>query len=58
MSAGHPLFLLMPLAETIRAQLVGREFAGFRRTEQGAPCIEVRTQSSNRRKAALRRANA
>ena len=38
------LSLLMPLVEAIRAQLGGREFAGFRRTEHGEPYIEARTE--------------
>ena len=37
------LSLLMPLAEAIRAQLTGKEFAGLRRTEHGQPYIEART---------------
>lgn len=43
-SVVRQLALLMPLAEAIRAQLAGREFAGFRRTEAGYPYIEVRTE--------------
>lgn len=38
------LSLLMPLAEAIRAQLIGNEFVGFRRTENGYPYIEARTK--------------
>lgn len=43
-STVQQLSLLMPLAEAIRAQLTGREFAGFRRTETGYPYIEARTE--------------
>lgn len=46
-SVARQLYLLMPLAEAIRAQLVGMEFAGFRRTEQGKPYIEARTEHGN-----------
>lgn len=38
------LSLLMPLDEAIRAQLTGKEFVGFRRTENRYPYIEVRTE--------------
>lgn len=41
------LSLLMPLAEAIREQLKGREFAGFRRTERGVPYVEVRTEDGS-----------
>ncbi len=37
----------MPPVEAIRAQLVGEEFAGFRRTKQGTPYIEARTEQGN-----------
>lgn len=47
-SVVRQLSLLMPLAEAIRAQLTGKEFAGFRRTEQGTPYIEARTEQGHR----------
>lgn len=46
-SVVRQLSLLMPLAEAIRAQLSGREFAGFRRTKHGAPYIEVRVRDGS-----------
>lgn len=42
--AAQQLSLLMPLAEAIRAQLTGKEFAGLLRTENGYPYIEARTE--------------
>ena len=35
--------LLMPLLEAIRNHLGAGEYAAFRRTTYGSPCIEVRT---------------
>lgn len=47
-SVVRQLSLLVPLAEAIRAQLTGKEFAGFRRAEHGQPYIEARTEQGNR----------
>lgn len=47
-SVVRQLSLLMPLAETIRAQLTGKESANLRRTEKGMPYIEARTERGHR----------
>lgn len=39
--------LLMPLLEAIRNHLAAGEYAAFRRTTQGSPYIEARTERGN-----------
>lgn len=46
-SVVRQLSLPMPLAEAIRARLVGKEFADLRRTTHGPPYIEARTEQGN-----------
>lgn len=36
--------LLLPLLEMIRSHLAAGEYAAFRRTTNGSPCIEARTE--------------
>lgn len=39
--------LLIPLLEAIRNHLAATEYAAFRRTTHGSPCIEARTERDN-----------